>query len=130
MFKGLWFFIQFSWTHEKRYLVYRVLNQFISSMIPIVAVIMPRYILDELMGSQRLSFLALYIGLLAGYTLAASSLSSWLGWTGFTLKINLAQDFTDFTHRKNIRADFADIESSSYLEMKEKAEKFLFGNWK
>jgi len=130
MLKGLWFFINFSWQNEKRYLVYRVLNQFITSMIPIVAVIMPRYIINELMGSQRLSHLALYVGIMAGYTFIASSLSSWLGWTGFTHRIKLSQDFNDFTHEKTIMADYADIESSRYLEMKEKAEKFLFGNWK
>jgi len=130
MLKGLLFFIKFSWQHEKRYLVYRVLNQFITSMIPIVAVIMPRFIINELMGYQRLSHLSLYVGILAGYTFAASTLSSWLVWTGFTHRIKLSQDFNDFTHEKTIRADYADIESSRYLEMKEKADKFLFGNWK
>jgi len=130
MLKGLWFFIKFSWQNEKRYLIYRVLNQFITSMIPIIAVIMPRYIINELMDSQRLSHLTLYVGILAGYTFIASSLSSWLGWTGFTHRIKLSQDFNDFTHEKTILADYADIESSRYLAMKEKAEKFLFGNWK
>ena len=129
MLKGLLFFIKFSWQHEKKYLVYRVLNQFVTSMIPIMAVVMPRFIINELMSGQRLSYLALYVGILTGYTLVSSSLSSWLGWTGFTHRIKLSQDFNDFTHEKSIRADFADIESSQYLEMKEKAEKFLFGNW-
>jgi len=57
-------------------------------------------------------------------------MSSWLGWTGFTHKIRVAQAFSTFMHEKTTRADFADIESSRYLDMKEKAEKFLFGNWK
>ena len=87
-------------------------------MIPIVAVIMPRLIINELMSGQRLSNLALYIGILAGYTFAASALSSWLAWTGFTHRIKLSQDFNDFIHEKTIRADYADIESSRYLEMK------------
>ncbi len=130
MFKGLLFFIRFSWLHEKRYLVYRVLNQFISSMIPIVAMVMPRYIIDELMGQQRISKVCLCVGLLAGYTLAASAASNWLQWTGFTHKIKLAQDFSVFMHRKTTTADYADIESSAFLALKERAEKFLFGNWK
>jgi len=99
-------------------------------MIPIVAIIMPRFIVNELLGEQRLSCLMLYAGVLIGYTFAASALSSWLVWTGFTHRLKLSQDFNDFTHQKSIRADYADIESSRYLEMKEKAEKFLFGNWK
>jgi len=130
MFKGLLFFIKFSWRHEKKYLIYRILNQFVSSMIPIVAVVMPRYIINELMGQQRISYLCLYIGILAGYMFAASAISSWLGWTGFTHRIKISQAFNVFMHEKTVNADYADIESSRYLEMKEKAEKFLFGNWK
>ena len=128
MIKGLLFFIRFSWMHEKRYLVYRILNQFVSSMIPIVAIIMPRYIINELLGLQRVSHLSLYIGVLVGYTFAATTLSNWLQWTGFTHRIKIAQDFAAFMHEKTIHADYVDIESSRFLEMKEKAEKFLFGD--
>ena len=130
MFKGLMFFAKFSWQHEKKYLIYHVLNQFVSSMIPIVAVVMPRFIINELMGQQRIQQICLYIGILVGYTFAASALSNWLIWTGFTHRIKIAQDFSVFMHEKTTTADYADIESSRYLEMKEKAEKFLFGNWK
>ena len=129
MIKGLLFFIKFSWQHEKRYLIYRILNQFVSSMIPIVAVIMPRYIINELIGGQRITRLALYIGILVGYMFAATTLSNWLQWAGFTHRIKISQDFTVFMHEKTVNADYADIESSRYLEMKEKAEKFLFGDW-
>ena len=128
MIKGLLFFVKFAWQHEKRYLVYRILNQFVSSMIPIVAVVMPRYIINELMDSRRISYIALYVGILAGYTFAASALSNWLQWTGFTYRIKLSQDFTVFQHEITVNADYADIESSRFLELKEKAEKFLFGN--
>jgi len=124
MIKGLLFFIKFSWKHEKKYLIYRIFNQFVSSMIPIVAVIMPRYIINELMGEQRISYLVLYISILVGYTFAATALSNWLQWTGFTHRITISQRFNEFLHEKTIKADYADIESSRYLEMKEKAENF------
>ena len=97
-------------------------------MIPIVAIIMPRYIINELLGQQRVLHLSLYIGVLVGYTFAASTLSNWLQWTGFTHRIKIAQDFSAFMHEKTIHADYADLESSRFLEMKEKAEKFLFGD--
>ena len=114
MLKGLFFFVRFSWRHEKRYMVYQIINQFISSMIPIVAVVMPRYIINELMGEQRIESLLLYVGILAGYTFIASSLSTWLGWTVFTIRIKLAQDFISSLHKKTVLADYADIESSCY----------------
>lgn len=130
MIKGLLFFTRFSWTHEKRYLVYRILHQFISSLIPILAVIMPRYIINELMGRQRIAYIGLYVGILVGYTFAARALSSWLQWMGFSYRAKLAQTFNTFMHEKTTTADYADIESSAYLELKERANKFLFGNWR
>ena len=130
MLKGLMFFVKFSWQHEKKYLIYHVLNQFVSSMIPIVAVVMPKFIINELIEQQRIQQICLYIIILVGYTFLANVVSNWLIWTSFTHRIKIAQDFNVFMHEKTTTADYADIESSRYLEMKEKAEKFLFGNWK
>lgn len=61
MFKGLWFFVKFGWKCEKRYIIYLVLNQFINSLIPIVAVVMPRFIINELMGSKRVPYIFSYM---------------------------------------------------------------------
>jgi len=130
MWKGLVFLIKFSWKHEKKYLIYRIYSQFISSMIPIVAVVMPRFIINEMMELKRVPYICLYVGVLAGYTFVASTAANWLEWTGFTYRIKLGHAFSVFMHQKTAEADYADIESSRYLEMKEKAEAFLFGNWK
>ncbi len=48
MFKGFFFFMKFGWHADKRYVLYNILNQIIRSMIPVVSVIMPKYIIDEL----------------------------------------------------------------------------------
>lgn len=128
MFKGLWFFIKFGWRCEKRYIIYLVLNQFIKSLIPIAAVVMPRYIIDELLGGKRFSYVLLYVGILLGYTLIGSIVSNYLSWTSFTYRSRVAAEFDVFIHLKTVNADYADLESSDYIEMKEKAKKFLFGN--
>ena len=72
MFKGLWFLCKFGWNSEKRYIIYNALYQFVNSVIPLVAVTVPKYIIDELMGTQRPEKLVLYVGVLAGYTLIAT----------------------------------------------------------
>lgn len=128
MFKGLWFFVKFGWKCEKRYIIYLVLNQFINSLIPIVAVVMPRYIINELMDLKRPSYIFLYVGILIGYTLIGSLISNYLTWTSFTYRCRVGAEFDVFMHQKTVNADYADLESSEYIEMKEKAKKFLFGN--
>ena len=84
MFKGIKFFIKFGWKYDKCYILWRVLFQLVNSMIPIVATLMPKYIIDELFGQKSISKLILYVGLLAGYTLIASVLSNYFSWDGFS----------------------------------------------
>lgn len=60
MFKGILFFLRNGWKYDKRYILWRVLYQFIHSLIPIVATIMPKLIIDELMGNQETEKLLVY----------------------------------------------------------------------
>lgn len=130
MFKGLWFFVKFGWKCEKKYIVYLVLNQFINSLIPIVSIVMPRYIINELVGFRRVPYIFLYIGILIGYNLLGNIVSNYLTWTSFTYRLRVASEFSLFMHQKTINADYADLESSEYIDIKEKAKKFLFGDMK
>ena len=93
MFRGFIFFLKFVWKSDKKYVVYNTLNQFIRAMIPIVSVVVPKYILDELAGQQRFRVLSLYIGILVGYLLIAGSLSSWLSLQSFALRIKVTADW-------------------------------------
>lgn len=84
MFKGILFFMKNGWKYDKCYIIWRVLFQIVNSMIPIVATLMPKYIIDELMGEKNLHRLAVYVGILVGYTLLASMLSNYFSWDGFS----------------------------------------------
>lgn len=74
MFKGLIFFVRQGWKYDKCYILWMVLYQFVNSMIPVIAALAPKYIIDELMGEARPQMLMLYVGVLAGYTLIAGGL--------------------------------------------------------
>lgn len=127
--KGLWFFIQFGWKSEKKYIVYNVLYQFVNALIPLVAVILPKFIIDELTGQMRLGMLFVYIAILIGYNLFAGILSNWLMQNVFTLRCKVAADFGLFMHKKLADADFERLEDPTFLDMKEKANKFIYGDW-
>jgi len=128
MFKGLWFFIKFGWKYEKKYIIYLFLRQILSALIPIVVIIVPRYIIDELMGRQRVEYFVLYIGILLGYTLLAGIAKNYLEWQGFNYRIAISAEFDIYLNSRAMNVDYADLESSEYLDIKEKAHKFLFGN--
>ena len=49
MFKGIRFFVKYGWKYDKYYILWRVFYQFVNSLIPIAATLMPKYIIDELL---------------------------------------------------------------------------------
>lgn len=129
MFKGIAFFIKNGWRYDKRYILWRVLYQFINSMIPIAATIMPKLIIDELMGSQEISKLLVYVSILLVYTAAATIFSEYFNWDGFSRRCRVNAEFDSDLHRHLAEADFERLEDPNFLDMQKKADKFLYCDW-
>lgn len=128
MFKGLLFFVRFGWNHRKRYIIYLLLDQFISSLIPLAAIVVPKFIIEELMGQKRIEHIVFWVAILLVYVLLASMASNFLRWKSFGYRAEVAAKFDVFIHSKTMMVDYADLETSEYIDMKERAKKFLFGN--
>jgi len=129
MFKGIVFFIKNGWKYDKCYILWRILYQFVNSMIPIVATLMPKYMIDELMGERNIQRLLLYVCILAGYTLVATMLSNYFSWDGFSRRCRVSAEFDSDLHRRLGEADFERLEDPVFLDMQEKAKKFLYCDW-
>ena len=129
MFKGLMFFVKQGWKYDKCYILWNVFYQFVNSMIPVIAALAPRYIIDELMGQARPQMLVLYVGLPAGYTLIAGGLSVFFSMDGFTRRCRVAAEFDSGLHKRLVRADLEQLENPDFLDMQEKAKKFLYSDW-
>ncbi len=129
MFQGLWFFCKFGWKSEKRYLIYNILNQFVASLIPLVNVIIPKFLIDCLLESREFSKGLAWVILLIGSNLVLTGISHWLTMSAFTLRCKVAADFGLFMHKKLVNADFEKLEDPGFLDLKEKANKFLYGDW-
>lgn len=129
MFKGLLFFIRFSWKHKKEYLILNIVQQLIAGIIPLVIIAMPKYIIEELMMKQRISYLFGYVVVL----LIAVFFNNWvthkLGLLIFNKRCYLAAAFGEYMHQKLARTDFRYLESAEFWDIKEKANKFLYGDW-
>ena len=129
MFKGIIFFIREGWKYDKLYILWRVLGSLLSALMPVAAALMPKYIIDELMGLQRTGMLITYVALFAGYAYLAGALNSFFSMDGFTRRCNVGKEFDMQLNRKLIESDYADIETPAFRDMKQKAEKFLYCDW-
>ncbi len=129
MFKGIVFFIKNGWKYDRKYILWRVLYQFINSLIPIVATIMPKLIIDELMGNQETGKLLVYASILIVYTAAATILSEYFNWDGFSRRCKVNFEFDSDLHKHLAEADFERLEDPDFLDMQKKASKFLYCDW-
>ena len=99
MFKGLCFFLKNGWKYDKRYVLWNLFNQLLHSLVPIAGALMPKFIIDELLGPCRPEKLLLYTGILLGYTLLACALSSYFSWDGFSRRCQVNTEFDLALHR-------------------------------
>jgi len=129
MFKGIIFFIREGWKYDKLYILWRVLGSLLSALTPIAAALMPKYIIDELMGAQRAEILVSYVALFAGYAFLAGALNSYFSMDGFTRRCGVGKEFDMRMNRKLVETDYANTESPAFRDMKQKAEKFLYCDW-
>lgn len=129
MLKGLGFFIKQGWKYDKRYIIWNILYQFVHSSIPVVAAIMPKFMIDELFDAKRMDKLILYTSILIGYLLIGTALSVYFQKDGFTRRCKVSAEFDSNLHERLYKADFENLENPLFLDKQEKAKKFLYCDW-
>jgi len=61
MFKGFWFLLKFTWKFSRAYVFYIFSLQIVLAATPLLSVVLPRFIIDELLGYQRVNMLLMLI---------------------------------------------------------------------
>ena len=96
--------------------------------MPLLLIILPKFIIDELISSQRIERLSLYVTILLGCQLIGGYLANYVKKQAFIQKSFLFITFQSELTKKIATADFERIESAEFLDHKEKASKFLYGD--
>ncbi len=125
MFKGLRFFLREGWKYDKKYIIWLVLYQLVNSMIPVVSALLPKLVIDELSGAQRVGRLVVYVAIFAGYLMIAHALSAFFSKDGFSHRCRVDAAFHSDLHKRLTQADYVNLESPAFQDMKAKAQKFL-----
>jgi ABC-type multidrug transport system fused ATPase/permease subunit len=110
------------------YVVYAFSYQIVLAVMPIVTVIMPKYIIGELLGQRRVGILILSIGIVLGINFFGSLFSAFLSGRMFTSKGVVFNKFQCFMTERLSECDYEQLEDSDFLDIKEKAHKFLYAN--
>jgi ATP-binding cassette subfamily B protein/ATP-binding cassette subfamily C protein len=96
--------------------------------MPLLTVILPKYIIEELMGQKRIDILIMLIGILIGYNLIGSMFATFLRGRCSISKSRVFKSFQSFIAENLAVCDFEQLENPEFLDIKEKAHKFLYAN--
>ena len=125
---GMSFLFGFCWSHDKIYILLLIVKQLTSSALPLLLIFIPKYILDLLTEAMSPPIPRLHISLyFAASILWFAYLTIIATLTFFVRKLGIFNDFQIQLSRQLAFADYGQIESSSFLDIKEKAFKFLYG---
>lgn len=131
MFKGFAFFFRTSMKYDKKYFIYMVCRQLILVCGTIAAVILPRFLLNAILyedkNVKKLLFLVLLsIGIPFLTTVCSGILENHI----FLHRIHVYNRFNQFMSEKILKADYLFVEQESFIELRKKAEKYLYGDYR
>lgn len=128
MFKGLLFLLSYSWKFSKRYVFALFFLQIFSASIPLISIVIPKFIIDELLGDGRINVLIGLIAALVFFNLICGLIVSFLRGYTFTSKGIIFSKFQTMLAEKLSKCDFEYLENPEFLDTKERARKFLYAN--
>lgn len=128
MIQGFLFLYSYCWKYNKKYIFYAMAYQVFYALVPLASVIIPRYIINELMTGANYKSLILYISLLVGINFIGSICQAAFSGKMFTEKNVVFMEFQSALARKMAFCDQEQLENPEFLDIKERAHKFLYAN--
>lgn len=124
MFKGIGFMMKFTWKAEKRCIIYQVLQQILTAVVPLADIVIPKYIIDELTGAQRTDVLLGWLGLLLAINLLGNWLIQFFSGSAFMLQGKVFAKFQTMMADQLSRCDFARLEDPSFWTPRPRRKNF------
>ncbi|MDR2376094.1 MAG: ABC transporter ATP-binding protein/permease [Treponema sp.] len=128
LFIGIGFLLKLYWRYGKSSLVCMLLYCVLQGLVPFASIMFPKFIIDELTGAQQLSSLVFYTGCLILCVLLGNTLVNFFHIKYFINGTTVFNKFTVDLSRNLYEADLERIESASFLDLKGKADRFLYGD--
>ena len=61
---GIVYLFKYTWKFRKMYIIFSCLQQLISSLVPLMLIVIPAQIIDELLGGRRMSVIFGYVAVI------------------------------------------------------------------
>lgn len=118
---NLRFFLKCVWTASHGYVIASAAESLLEAAIPFVAILLPKYMIDEMMGEKRISVLAWYVVTAALVALVLSLSSGALKRYMRAVTRDILTKFEYDLGNQNMNVAYANLEDTHYIEQKDRA---------
>ncbi|MFA9376002.1 MAG: ABC transporter ATP-binding protein [Lachnotalea sp.] len=118
---NLKFFIKRVWIASPRYVIAATIDSMLEAALPFVAILLPKYMIDEMMGAKRIPILVWYVAIAALLALLLSVSSSGLKRYMKAVTGDILTKFEYDIGSRNMGVAYKNLEDTKYIEQKDKA---------
>lgn len=115
------YFLKLSHSISKTYVPVLILSSFFKSAAPFLNIIIPKFIIDELMGKQRTDVFVMLISLLILGNFAFNIINKFFDGLVEVKNQEVVCGFYDIINAKVVDMDFENVEDPEVLDLKERA---------
>lgn len=115
------YFYGIVWKYEKAYFILLAARILVTGLSPFINILLPRYLIDELLGGKRIPVLAEYIAAIVLLNLAVSVVNNIVNHINSKYQVKLEQRFDGLLAEKTMDMDFENTENHEVLTQLEKA---------
>jgi ATP-binding cassette subfamily B protein/ATP-binding cassette subfamily C protein len=128
LFVGILYLLKLYWRYGKSALFFLLGFCLFKGILPFASIVFPKFVIDELTSSQQLDYIILFTGCLIVSILFGNTLINFFN-TKYFLNGHIVFNKFQLDLANNLyEADLEKIESSAYLDLKGKAERFLYAD--
>lgn len=128
MFSGIFYLCRYCWKFDKKYVAYLFSRQLITSITALLSLVLPKLIIDSLFVKKDMKVTIYYA---VAFVLIVSLLSYIINILSNYILVHRMQVFKKFQIYLGdmvMNTDYLRLEDEKYLNLKEKAYKYLYGN--
>lgn len=126
MFRGFIYLIKLCFKYKKSTIFYLFLRQLVDSASPLINIVMPKLIIDEMTYNQNIFKLLLYVSVFLISLCFSRQLSLFFGIKFYLAKLEVENKFENTLCEKLLNTDIETLESPDFLDLQKKAERFIY----
>lgn len=128
MFNGILYFRRYCWKFDKKYVIYLLLRQLANSLMALLSLVLPKLIIDSLFVKKDIEESVYYLVVLILIISVLSFIKNVISNYILIHRMHVFKEFQIYLGDMVMNADYSRLEDEKYLNLKEKAYKYLYGN--